>query len=234
MAEPLTRLKPETGRRYLLMVRAGDDSLHQKNGLIRIQSVTSIFWCRILGPRSGTIPRTMLNSIMFMAGATAWPAYHEILRDNPRFCAKAMITSVLPMTISKRIPQPGMRYSSFVIAEDFDLAQPAINGADFLSHHRGRFLNFVIVLTTYVENMCPVFSQTGAGGLLAEFWRQRFRLGNQVISGPDCWRSIAASWQLSIRSALPIQGRCAQDRSINFLNDRGIDPTAEKGQRDGP
>jgi hypothetical protein len=81
MTERVTRLQPETGRRYLLLVRAGDKSLHRNwidaNSERKFDLLVSYYGAQVGRYRDD-------GEFYHALAGPAWPTYHAIMRDNPQ------------------------------------------------------------------------------------------------------------------------------------------------------
>jgi hypothetical protein len=177
--------RPAT-RRNLLVVRAGDDSLHPG-------------WLAGEGPRDfdllvsyyGRRPGRYRNEAEHyheMQGPR-WPAHNAICREHPeilvpydRVCF-ACDDLVAELDTWNRLFATCWLYG-------LDLAQPAIEG--HVSYEITRPVDgCVLRRTNFVENMCPVFSAK-ALMMLRDTFGKRVRMGIELgVAEASCWGCVA-------------------------------------------
>ncbi len=216
------RSKPATGRRFLAVVRAGDDSLHRN-------------WIAGAGKRDfdllvsyyGDTPEQFWKDAdhYHVMGGARWPAHHAIVRAN----AALLDTYEHVCFACDDLDADAATWNAlFHFCEDknLDLAQPAILGP--ISYPiTAPVEDCLYRLTTFVENMCPVFSKRAlavCGDSFAE-----------SVSGwglNHLWPKLlmARGWKLAVIDDICVTHTRAmrEGQLYKLLGDLGIDPETEK------
>jgi hypothetical protein len=221
MPEPLTRLKPDAGRNYLLIVRAGDKSLH--GNWIVADSERKF---DLLVSYYGTTQDRYRNDGEFYHVLTGpgWPAYHEIMRDNPGLRERYDYVGFADDDLDADMATWNALFA-FCRRHHFDLAQPSIIGP--ISYPiTAPVPGLLYRLTNFVEIMCPIFSARALSICYPSF--------GESVSG---WgiNHIWPKWLAKHRGRLAIIDSISVTHTKPLrsgslyvtLNDNGIDPTAE-------
>lgn len=221
MPEKLTRWKPEAGRRYLLLVRAGDNSLHRNwidaNTERKFDLLVSYY-----GAQEGRY-RNDGEFYHVMAGP-AWPAYHEIIRDNPHLRESYDYVGFADDDLDADMATWNALFV-FCDRHGFDLAQPSIRGP--ISYPiTAPVPNLLYRLTTFVEIMCPFFSRRALAVCYPSFGESVSGWGINHI-----WPRLLAKHRgkLAIIDSISVtHTRALRSGPLyQLLDDRVIDPTAE-------
>lgn len=151
-------------RHNLLIVRAGDDSLHPRwlgNAVPRnFDLLVSYF---------GATPERYRDGSDFyhsMPGPR-WPAHHAICSQNPEFLARYQRVTFACDDLDAT-PATWNRLFDLCDWYELDLAQPAVDGHtswDITRPQAGCLLRY----TNYVETMCPAFSRRALERLRGTF-----------------------------------------------------------------
>lgn len=215
------RSKPATGRRYLIVVRAGDNSLHRN-------------WLAGEGGRGfdllvsyyGDQPERYAadGEHFHHVKGSRWPAHHVIQRDNPALMASYDHVCFACDDLEADLATWN-RLFAFCSHRGLDLAQPAILGP----------ISFEITApqprllyrdTTFVEVMCPVFSRRALAVCRTTFGESVSGWGLDMV-----WPRLLADrgWGLAIIDSICVtHTRAMGEGTLYYLLDgMGVDPRAE-------
>jgi hypothetical protein len=221
IAEKLTRVKPNTGRRFLLVVRAGDNSLHPnwiiKNSERKFDLLVSYF-----GGQEGRYQND--GEYYHVRTGPAWPAYHEIIRDNPHLREGYDYVGFADDDLDADMATWNALFA-FCHRHGFELSQPSILGP--VSYPiTAPVPGLLYRLTTFVEIMCPVFSRRALSICYPSFGESVSGWGINHI-----WPRLLAKHggKLAIIDSISVtHTRALGSGSLyKLLDGRGIDPTAE-------
>ncbi len=224
MPDRLKQLKPDAGRRYLLAVRAGEESLHRNwidaNSERHFDLLVSYFG-NVGGEYSDD------GEYYHVMTGPPWPAYHEIMRNNPHLREKYDYVCFADDDLAA----PASVWNALFICCDrhgFDLAQPAINGP--ISYPiTAPVAGLRYRRTSFVENMCPVFSRRALAVCHATFGDSFSGWGISHI-----WPRLLAkngSRLAIIDSVCVTHTRALRTGSLyKLLETSGVDPTSERNQ----
>jgi hypothetical protein len=224
MTERVTRLQPETGRRYLLLVRAGDKSLHRNwidaNSERKFDLLVSYYGTQVGRYRDD-------GEFYHALAGPAWPTYHAIMRDNPQLRESYDYVGFADDDLDANMATWNALFA-FCERHGFDLAQPSIIGPISypitapVPHLRYR-------LTTFVEIMCPIFARRALAICYPSF--------GESVSGwgiNHVWPRLLGKHggRLAIIDEISVTHTKALGSGIlyQFLQDRGIDPTTERAE----
>ena len=222
MSERLTRLKPEAGRRYLLLVRAGDESLH-RNWIDTSEDRKFDLLVSYFGAQEGRYRED--GEFYHVQTGPAWPAYHEIMRNNPLLRESYDYIGFADDDLDADMATWN---ALFVCCEahGFDLAQPSILGP--VSYPiTAPVPGLLYRRTNFVENMCPIFSRRGLSICHPS-------LGESVSGWGICHVWPKLLMQHDGRLAIIDQISVTHTRELHsgslyrLLQDRGIDPMSER------
>jgi hypothetical protein len=210
-------------RRNLLVVRAGDESLHptwlRGDGSKTFDLMVSYF-----GECSGRY-KDRCDFYHVMKGPR-WPAHDEICRAHPALIAQydhvAFVCDDIVAAQADWDRLFGMR---------LDLAQPAVRG--HLSHAitapvDGCLLRF----TNFVEIMCPVFSRRALARVKSSFCESRSGWGLDLV-WPQWLQGLQGqNARIAIVDAVQVEhGRPLREGTLYpLLAKLGVDPMAERNE----
>lgn len=220
--EGLIRSGTATSRRYLIVVRAGDESLH-RNWLSGAEHRDFDLLVSYYGTH-GHRYQTDADLYHAMAG-TRWVGHHTILRDNPSLLEPYDFICFACDDLDADAATWNALFN-FCETHILDLAQPAILGP--VSFQITKPVKHALYrTTTYVECMCPVFSRRALGVCRPTF--------GESISGwglGGVWSKLLRErdWNLAIIDAVCVtHTRPVGEGSLyKLLSDLGVDPSAEK------
>jgi hypothetical protein len=224
LPEALYRAKPATGRRYLLVVRAGDESLH-RNWIDAKSERNFDLLVSYYGTETGRYQND--GEYYHVLPGPRWTTHHAILRDH-RYLHEIYDHVCFACDDLDADGATWNALFAFCDRQNFDLAQPAILGPVSYAI-TAPIPNLLYRLTTFVEVMCPVFSKRG----LAICWPSF----GESVSGwglNHIWPKLLAEHQgkLAIIDAVRVtHTRALREGSLyQLIEDLGIDPTAERGR----
>ncbi len=222
MSEILSRLKPESGRRFLLIIRAGDRSVHQKwfdAGADRNFDLLISYY----GTKAGRYQDD--GKFYHEMTGPAWPAYHAIMRDNPRLRESYDHVGFADDDLDAKMPIWNALFA-FCHRQGFDLAQPSILGP--ISYPiTAPVPGLLYRRTNFVEIMCPIFSRRALAVCYPSFGESVSGWGINHI-----WPRLLAKHggklaiidQHSVTHTRPLRSGTL----YTHLQGQGIDPTAER------
>jgi hypothetical protein len=221
MPEPLTRLRPGPGRRFLLMTRAGDNSLHRN-------------WLGTKAPRNFDLLVSYYGAqegryrddgeFYHVLAGPGWPAYHEIMRDNPQLIEDYEYVGFADDDLDADTATWNASFT-FCRRHRFDLAQPSIVGP--ISYPiTAPVPGLLYRSTNCVEIMCPIFSRRALRICYSSFGESVSGWGINHI-----WPRLLAphSGKMAIIDCLSVTHTKALGSGLLYkvMGDRGVDPTAE-------
>jgi len=221
MPEQVTRVKPGTGRRFLLITRAGDNSLHRNwvaaDGERKFDLLVSYY-----GAQEGRYRND--GEFYHALKGTAWPTYFAILRDNPHLRENYDYIGFADDDLDADLATWNALFS-FCQRHGFDLAQPSILGP--ISYPiTAPVPNLLYRVTNFAEIMCPIFSKRALEICYGTFAESVSGWGINHV-----WPRLLAKHQgkIAIIDSISVTHTKALGSGFLYkvLGEGGIDPTTE-------